>query len=86
MRAIVALFVMIVRPILGIALLMLSCFAILNRTLTVKDVLWSLTVGAGVFVVIEGLGVLMTGWYSLRHGPIPEGASREPIDEFDVFR
>lgn len=86
MRAIVACVVMMMRPILGIALLMLSCFAILNRTLTTKDVLWSLTVGAGVFVVIEGFGVLMMWWYSLRHGPISEGASREPIDEFDVFR
>lgn len=86
MRTIVACIVMTLRPILGIALLVLSCYAILNRTLTARDVIWSLTVGLVVFVVIEGLGVLMTWWCSLRDVVALESASTEPIDEFDVFR
>lgn len=86
MRAIVACIVMALRPIVVAALIALSCFAFLNRSLSVRDVIWSLTVGVVTFIVIEGIGgVLMTLMYSRRHGDIPEGASIEPIDEFDIF-
>lgn len=86
MRTFVTCTIMTLRPILGIAFIMLVCTTVLNLSLTTKDVVRSLAVGVAVFVVIELLGFLMTCWYSLRHGFVPEGATKEPIDEFDVFR
>lgn len=86
MRTLILCVVMALRPIIGIALVMLLGYTFLNMTLpTSRDVVWSLMVGVVAFVIIEGFGFLMTWWYSLRHGYIPEGATRDPIDEFDVF-